>query len=270
MWRLTEVSKLPSCGDVRRLVPERWLQQPRTMGFACNTASEFSKGQDLFKQTQRLARWTLQADSQGAIIQNRSFRTEMAPFDARHTVTLQAPLQPTWEQLSSEDAFIGFVKLSSLCHSIEILSTEQTSLSNAYLDEVLRDHETNVNRTRLNLPSPAPTEDTVPTTRFNWRLVERVPLLGGIMHNDVEIFGCQLVVPARHVHLYENSANGGLVKCLKIRRFEAAPGDTTKISELVRGETKWILKHWTERACREAHTEHMEAYHTLLPKTAAA
>lgn len=194
----------------------------------------------------------------------------MAPFDARHSVTLQNPLQPTYDQLSSEDAFVDFVKLSSLCHTIEILKTEPITLTNTYLDDVLRDHESNTNRNRLSLPTtpPQPTDpDTVPATRIHWRLVERVPLVLGL-HNDVEIFGSQINVPSRRVHLYENSANKGLVECLKIRRFEAgdAADGTTRISELVRGQTNFLLRAYTEKACRKGHTEHMEAYHKLLAK----
>lgn len=197
----------------------------------------------------------------------------MPPFSSAHEVTIPSPLEHTFSELSSQAAFEGFIKLSPTTHTIEILGVEHPTLSSKYLDQILEDVKNEPSRTTTGIypkkdaegpigqDSPAIGDEQA--TRYRFRLVERIPMLGGLYKQDVEILGSQIVAEGRHLHLYETTTNGGLVEVLKIRRFEAA-GNSTKVVEQIRGETNWMLRKYTEMSCRKAHVDHMNRYHELL------
>lgn len=199
--------------------------------------------------------------------------TKMPPFSSAYEVTIPSPLERTFSELSSQAAFEGFIKLSPTTHTIETLGVEHPTLSSKYLDQILEDGKNKASRTTFSIYSKKDAEGPIShgssaigdekATRYRFKLVERIPMLGGLYKQDVEIFGSQIVVEGRHLHLYETTTNGGLVEVLKIRRFEAA-GNSTKVIEQIRGETNWMLRKYTEVSCRKAHVDHMNRYQELL------
>lgn len=210
----------------------------------------------------------------------------MPPFVSTHSVNLEARVDHVFSTLSSQEAFEAFIKLSPAAHTIEILSVSHPRLSPTFVDTVLTDTASpgpnasaKPSRAGLNVfASPSAEEDDLDNkaafdsssqgleaARYRFKLVERIPILGGLSKTDVEVFGSQIVIPSRKVHLYESSANGGLVLILKVRRFEA-DCEETRIDETINGETNWFLRKYTEGSCRKAHREHMAKYHELLEK----
>ncbi len=186
-------------------------------------------------------------------------------FYSRHKVVLPFPISDVYHKSSSPEGVARFARLSSMCHSFEILSTDQIVL-----------HKTNelAGRSLDNLADSRPTYDMVePTqpstsgevcTRIHFKLVERVPLLFGLFKTDVVIFGTQIMSRLLKLHIYESNADQGLVKIYKLRRFVELDEQATNIKELILGETKWLLRRYTQASCRKGHQEHMQRYRTCF------
>ena len=186
-------------------------------------------------------------------------------FDSRHKVVVPLPVSDVYNQSSSPEGVARFARLSSMCHSFEILSTDQIVL-----------HKTNelAGRSLDDLAASRPTYDVMqPTqsstsgeacTRVHFKMVERVPMLSGLFTTDVVIFGTQIMSQSLNLHIYESNANQGLVKIYKLRRFVEVEEQATNIEELIVGETKWLLRRYTQASCRKGHQEHMQRYITCL------
>lgn len=197
----------------------------------------------------------------------------MAPFSSAHTITLGVPLQTAYERLSSQAAFEKAVKLSPLTTSFDILGVEHPSLSDAYIDQLLEDSKNKSARTSTGIypekvaeSSKADNADAngeQKAIRYRFKLVEKIVMAGGLYKSEVVVLGSQIVIPGRNLHLYETSANGGMVETLKVRRFEAE-GTSTRVAEQIRGEVSWLLRKYTESECRKAHQSQMNEYHTLM------
>ena len=186
-------------------------------------------------------------------------------FDSRHKVVVPLPVSDVYDQSSSPEGVARFARLSSMCHSFEILSTDQIVL-----------HKTNelAGRSLDDLAASRPTYDVMEPiqsstsgeacTRIHFKLTERVPLLFGLLKTDVVILGTQIMSHLLNLHIYESNANQGLVKIYKLRRFVQVEEKATNIEELVVGETKWLLRRYTQASCRKGHQEHMQLYSTCF------
>ena len=186
-------------------------------------------------------------------------------FDSRHKVVLPLPIPDVYNKFSSLEGVARFASLSPMCHSFEIVSTDQivlhksTELARQSLDD---------------LAASCPTYDMVKPrqssvsgevcTRIHFNLVERVPLLFGLLKTDVVIFGTQIMSHMLNLHIYESNANQGLVKIYKLRRFSEVEEQATKVEELIVGETKWLLRRYTQASCRKGHQEHMQSYRNCV------
>ena len=186
-------------------------------------------------------------------------------FDSRHNVVVPLPVSDVYHQSSSPEGVARFARLSSMCHSFEILSTDQIVL-----------HKTNelAGRSLDDLAASRPTYDVMEPiqssmsgeacTRIHFKLIERVPLLFGRLKTDVVILGTQIMSHLLNLHIYESNANQGLVKIYKLRRFVQVEEKATNIEELVVRETKWLLRRYTQASCRKGHQEHMQLYSTCF------
>ena len=186
-------------------------------------------------------------------------------FDSRHKVVSPLPISDVYNKFSSPEGVARFARLSSMCHSFEILSTDQivlhksTELARQSLDDLA------ASRPAYDMmkPSQSLTSGEV-CTRIHFKLVERVPLLFGLFKTDVVIFGTQIMSHLLNLHIYESNANQGLVKIYKLRRFIEVEEQATNIEELIVGETKWLLRRYTQASCRKGHQEHMQRYRTCF------
>jgi len=186
-------------------------------------------------------------------------------FDSRHKVVVPSPISDVCSKFSSPEGAARFVRLSSMCHSFEILSTDQivlhkiTELAGRSLDDLA------VGRPTYDVIEPTQSSRSGEAcTRIHFKLVERVPLLFGLFKTDVVIFGTQIMSHLLHLHIYESDANQGLVKIYKLRRFVEVEEQATNIEELIVGETKWLLRRYTQASCRKGHQEHMQCYRTCF------
>jgi hypothetical protein len=186
-------------------------------------------------------------------------------FDSRHKVVVPSPISDVCSKFSSPEGMARFVRLSSMCHSFEILSTDQivlhkiTELAGRSLDDLA------VGRPTYDVIEPTQSSTSGEAcTRIHFKLVERVPLLFGLFKTDVVIFGTQIVSHLLNLHIYESDANQGLVKIYKLRRFVEVEEQATNIEELIVGETKWLLRRYTQASCRKGHQEHMQCYRSCF------
>ena len=190
-------------------------------------------------------------------------------FESRYSVVVSSPLQHVWESLSSKDKFKEFMHLSPSCHTVEILSTDQvvvrlaSGVSNSSLNEVAinRPSYDTISDTHCSNPSSV-------CLRIRFKMVERVPILFGLIKNDVTISGTQIMSPSLGLHIYESDANKGLVTIYKLRRFTAKGQQETLIEELICGKTKNLLQRYTQTACRNAHQKHMQGYQSFIQQQA--
>ena len=189
-------------------------------------------------------------------------------FESRHQVVISSPVSRVYDLLSSADNFERFLHLSPTCHSVEILHTDQVVLGPAaeLVELATRDLE--------DLASCRPQHQDFdslqhaglqqPCLRVHFKMVERISTAFGLIKIDVTIFGTQIMHSNARVHIYESNANKGLVKIYKLRRFSLVENDTTQIEELIVGKTNWLLRSYTQSACRTAHQKHMQSYKTLI------
>jgi len=186
-------------------------------------------------------------------------------FYSRHSVVLPATISDVYNKCSSPEGVARFARLSSMCHSFEILSTDQivlhksTELARQSLDDLAASRPTY----GVMKPNQSSTSGEV-CSRIHFKLVQRVPLLFGLFKTDVVIFGTQIMSHLLNLHIYESNANQGLVKIYKLRRFAEAGEQATNIEELILGETKWLLRRYTQASCRKGHQEHMQLYRTCF------
>ncbi len=186
-------------------------------------------------------------------------------FDSRHKVVLPLPISDVYNKFSSPEGVARFARLSSMCYSFEILSTDQIGLHNIAelagqsLDDLAASRPTYdmTERSQSSTSGEA-------CTRIHFKMVERVPMLFGLFKTDVVIFGTQIMSHLLNLHIYESNANQGLVKIYKIRRFVEVEKQATNIEELIVGETKWLLRRYTQASCRKGHQEHMQHYRTCF------
>ncbi len=186
-------------------------------------------------------------------------------FDSRHKVVLPLTVSDVYNKFSSLEGVARFARLSSMCHSFEILSTDQIVMHN--INELAGQSLDDLAAVRpaydMMEPSQLSTSGEA-CTRIHFKLVERVPLLFGLFKTDVVIFGTQIMSQSLNLHIYESNANQGLVKIYKLRRFIEVEEQATNIEELIVGETKWLLRRYTQASCRKGHQEHMQRYRTCF------
>lgn len=182
-------------------------------------------------------------------------------FDSRHKIVLPLPIPDVFNKFSSPEGVAGFARLSSMCYSYEILSTDQIVLhkSSELAGKSLDDLASSRPIYDVMKSSQSSTSGEV-CTRIHFKLVERVPLLFGLFKTNVVVFGTQIMSPVLNLHIYESNANQGLVKIYKLRRFVEVEEQATNIEELIVGETKWLLRRYTQASCRKGHQEHMQRY----------
>lgn len=186
-------------------------------------------------------------------------------FDSRHDVVVHAPARLVYESLSSADNFARFLHLSPTCHSVEIVGTDHVLLSDpaTLVERSLQDVA--LHRPEYTTMSLMPPDDQRhPCIRIRFEMVERIPVAFGMLNNDVKIVGTQVMIPEARLHIYESSANNGVVKIYKLRRFFAVNELETRIEELIVGKTNRLLRYHTQSACRKAHQEHMRSYQSLF------
>lgn len=186
-------------------------------------------------------------------------------FDSRHKVVLPLPISDVYNKFSSPEGVARCARLSSLCHSFEILSTDQIVLHN--ITELAGQSLDYLAASRPTYDVIEPSQSSTlggACTRIHFKLVERVPLMFGLFKTDVVIFGTQVMSHLLNLHIYESNANQGLVKIYKVRRFVEAEEQATNIEELIVGETRWLLRHYTQASCRKGHQEHMQLYRTCF------
>lgn len=186
-------------------------------------------------------------------------------FDSKYQVVISAPVSRVYDTFSSLDVFERFIHLSPTCHSVEVLRTDQVilqapgELAQRSLGELAK------NRPTFEPHEPAQGADQQQLcTRIHFKMIERIPLLFGLVKHDVTIFGTQTTIQSLKLHIYESDANKGLVKIYKLRRFLAGEQQECVVHELIMGETNRVLRQYTQSSCRDAHQRHMQSYQTLL------
>ena len=186
-------------------------------------------------------------------------------FESQHSVLLASSLEHVVEKLSSKDSFKEFMHLSPTCHMVEILSTDQVvvhlagDVSDSSLNEIAASRPSYDTTSNAHCCDPSSV-----CLRIRFKMVERVPILFGLIKNDVTILGTQIMSPSLGLHIYESDANKGLVTIYKLRRFTAKGRQETLIEELICGKTKKLLQRYTQTACRNAHQQHMQRYQSLI------
>ena len=186
-------------------------------------------------------------------------------FESSNSVVVCSPVDQVFESLSSLDKFSQFMHLSPTCHTVDVLRTDQVALrvSNGVLNLALCDVA--ANRPLYDTLSEAEQCDpSMICTRVHFQMVERVSMLFGLIKKDVTIFGTQIMSQPLRLHIYESSANKGLVRIYKLRRFQAKEGNKTLVEELICGKTTRLLRQYTQSSCRAAHQQHMQQYQSLM------
>ena len=186
-------------------------------------------------------------------------------FDSRNTVVILSSAEHVYTTLSSEENFARVMHLSPTCHSVKVVSTDQVSvhlpsvLSDGSLDDIA------ANRPLYHtVPNDHSSDASATCTRVCFEMVERVPVLFGMIKNNVTIRGTQIMSSSQKFHIYESDANKGLVKIYKLRRFVAKEQQKTLVEELICGTTYKILRRYTQTACRAAHQAQMQLYQSLM------
>ena len=185
-------------------------------------------------------------------------------FTSCNQTVLASPLPHVYDTLSCLENFDRFMQLSPTCHSVEVLKTDSVALATSLDVDKLGLADVALNRPEYRPASPAQSPESELCTRIHFKMVERIPLLFGLFKNDVTILGTQIMSQVLKLHIYESQANNGLVQIYKLRRFAAEDQQTTKVEELISGQTSKLLQCYTQAACRQAHKEHMQLYSTVL------
>lgn len=187
-------------------------------------------------------------------------------FDSRHEVSISSPASVVYTTFSSLDGFKRFMHLSPTCHSVEILKTDQIVLHTPadFAGRSLEDLSVHRPTYELLEPTQAANAEGEHCSRVHFKMIERIPLLFGLIKNDVTILGTQITSQSLKLHIYESEANKGLVKIYKLRQFAAQGKQTTKIEELISGKTIRLLRWYTQSSCRHAHQRHMQSYQSCF------
>ena len=192
-------------------------------------------------------------------------------FDSQEQVVIAAPAPQVYYTLSCQDNFTRVMHLSPTCHSVQVLRNDLVEV-NIAADAAERDLADLADNQLTYRPingqqSPASGELC---TRIHFQMIERIPLLFGLFHNDVTIFGTQIMSQKLRLHIYESSANKGLVQIYKLRRILNEDQQKSRVEELISGKTSKLLQSYTQAACRKAHRAHMQSYKLLMQQAASA
>lgn len=166
-------------------------------------------------------------------------------FRSEASVLVASPRDKVYAAFTADEQSHAIARLSPLMREFTITKSDTVLLS---LDLTYREHSADV--------SASAGEEVA--RRIHWVLKEQVTYLG--IPVSVTVLGTQIHSDKEKLHIYEGSANNGQVIVHKVRRFINEDGGKTRISEVIRGRTMWLLSGFVGRECRRAHAEQVARY----------
>ncbi|KAJ7018480.1 hypothetical protein C8F04DRAFT_977247, partial [Mycena alexandri] len=85
-------------------------------------------------------------------------------------------------------------------------------------------------------------DDVQVLQRDCFTVIERVPVLFGLVSQTVTVKSWQVLDPARRIAVYESAVQGAGVRVWKVRELEDLGAGRTRVNETLRGVCPWVLQ----------------------------
>ncbi|KAF8896441.1 hypothetical protein BD779DRAFT_1495965 [Infundibulicybe gibba] len=178
-------------------------------------------------------------------------------FSCKYSVLLDQPISSVFPIIATTEGCESVTRLSKLCTAFELGKRDDVAVPRS---ASLRDSHFRT------VPAHETTEgqkDIHVLPRQSFKMTETIPILFGIIRQNVILSGTLTWDEPAGLALYETITDGG-IQVHKLREIEAVEGGKTRVTEVIHGKCPSWLRLIVERAASHGHKAHMDLYHTLF------